>query len=187
MSIIDPKIISRYDQFDQGISDGNLQTMCETLIEYDEFDHKPRIMSFGDFTNQYVKPQRNNNKLIFKVEKPFDIMYELLLNFDPINKLVFWRVLLAQMYLYHAIRLCYEKKISENKNEGDLESYHKGVDHPTKEFRPIEKYPGVLLSDLDWGIFSSSEIENELQAVKNYLRNNLKLAHLMNADNVNTR
>jgi hypothetical protein len=164
---IPPKI--EYDEHGQGIYALKLDNMTEALIEYYyEPDKSLRLKSFGKFTSEYIKEK--------KVEPPFNFIYNIFLNFHPSKKPVLWRILIAQLYLYDAIKHIYDIK-KKNKNlqdSGELPNYKCIKTIPEKERR----------EELDWRKNSHEAKYNEVlvdpfAAVECYLQNSMKLKNLI--------
>ncbi|HKG87869.1 MAG TPA: hypothetical protein VKA95_06045 [Nitrososphaeraceae archaeon] len=167
----DPKI-PNYKGFEQGIFAHYLDNMTEALIEYYyEPDKTPRLKSFGKFTGEYIKVKIKTEKVNGKTEvrkkvkvlHPFNLIYNILLNFHPMAKPVLWRILIAQLYLYNAIRNVYDR-------------------NPTEvDFKPIKTIPELLQKpeEMDWRIASeasdSKVLVNPFKAVEKYLSSDTKL------------
>lgn len=143
--------------------------MTEDLIEhYYEPDKALRLKSFGKFTNEYIKEK--------KVEPPFDSIYNIFLNFHPSKKPVLWRILIAQLYLYDAIKHIYDIK-KKNKNlqdSGELPNYKSIKTIPEKERR----------EELNWRKNGHEAKYNEVfvdpfAAVECYLQNSMELKDLI--------
>jgi hypothetical protein len=158
-----------YEGYEQGIFHGYLDNMTEALIEYyNEPERTPRLRSFGRFTKKYFKKKDNE----YEILPPFDQLYELLLNFHPQTKPVVWRILIAQLYLYDAIKNIYEKPKDRDRAGS------------AKDFKPIK--PRTYLqnrADFDWrrgNEATDMEVLNDpFNAVESYLRNVLSLGQLM--------
>ncbi len=143
---------SKYQR--QGLYIGEIDILSESLIVSESGFN--RLISFGEFEYKFW-----NNPVFGEdpLDKYFEKIKYVFLNFHPRNRPVLWRILLTQYYIYCAII-----KIQKIKTE----------DNP--DFRVLEKMSSQNRFKFDWrnqqDRFSDTDaIVNPFEAVENFIQN----------------
>jgi hypothetical protein len=92
----------------QGLTPGRLDRAVRQFIIRDE--SAPRIMTYGEFEDLYLKIYRTGNQ---EEQKTLGVAANALYDFTPYDRPVFWRIIMAQVHLHNALRRSIPDDIAE--------------------------------------------------------------------------